>query len=97
MAKKEIPTKVSFGGCDVDHIRPLPQDGLPKALNVVVSFEDALKLHLSLGQALAKLNSYKRSTKEGARSAVNLCVYPNAQRITVNESKLRRTGKIESD
>lgn len=89
MAKKAIQTKSTFGGCTVDHIRPMPEAGLPPALNLVISFEDALKLHLSLGQALAKLNGYKRSTKEGARSAVNLCVYPEKGRITVNEAKLR--------
>lgn len=89
MAKQSIPTKESFGGCDIDHMRPAPGDGFPPALNVVISFEDALKLHLALGQALAKLNSYKRSTTAGRRSAVNLCVYPRASRITVNESRLR--------
>ena len=86
---QELATKKTFGGCDLDHIRPMPEQGLPKALNVVVSFEDALKLHLSLGEALARLNSYNRSTKAGKRSAVNLCLYTQANRITVNEDKLR--------
>lgn len=85
----EPTPKKTFGGCNIDHISPKLPEGTPKAVNVVISFEDAMRLHLSLGQALAKLNSYKRSTKEGRVSAVNLCLYPQAGRITVNESKIR--------
>lgn len=85
----EPTIKKTFGGCNVDHIRPsLPPD-TPRALNVIVSFDDALRLHLSLGQALAKLNSYKRSTKAGKASAVNICIYTDTNRITVNEGKTR--------
>lgn len=46
----------------VDHFSP-PLTDVPKAINVNISFEEALKLHLSLGQALGKLNSYNQSTK----------------------------------
>jgi hypothetical protein len=59
-------------------------------MNVIVSFEEALKLHLAIGQALARLNSYNRSTTAGKRSAVNICVYPHDNYITVNESQLPR-------
>lgn len=59
-------------------------------MNLVISFEEALKLHLSLGQALGKLNSYNRATVGGKRSAINLCVYTQKKRITVNEAKLPR-------
>jgi hypothetical protein len=53
-----------------------------------ISFEEALKLHLSLGQALAKLNSYDRATTEGKRSAICLCHFPKSKRITVGETPL---------
>jgi hypothetical protein len=88
---KEVPTKKTFGGCDIDHLRPKADAGLPAALNVVVSFEDALKLHLALGQALAKLNGYNRSTSAGRRSAVNLCIHAGKRKqgITVNEGTIR--------
>ncbi len=62
----EPAIKKTFGGCNVDHIRPALAEDAPKALNVVISFEDAMRLHLSLGQVLGKLNSYNRSTKAGA-------------------------------
>ena len=51
MAK--IKTKKSFGGASVDRVSPPPGDDWPKAINTVISFEEALKLHLGLGQALA--------------------------------------------
>lgn len=86
----EIKTKETFGGTDVDQIRPAPADGVPPAMNIIITFEEALKLHLSIGQALARLNSYNRSTTAGKRSAINLCLYPHKQRITVNETKLSR-------
>ena len=53
--------------------------------NIHISFEEAMRLHLGIGQALAKLNAYDRSTKAGRRSALNLCLYLQKQRITINE------------
>lgn len=59
---------------------------MPKAINCVISFEEALKLHLAIGQALAKLNSYDRSTKEGKRTAMTLCIHTDTNRIRVLEA-----------
>jgi hypothetical protein len=86
----EIRKKQSFGSCNFSRISPAPGEAVPKAMNVVISFEEALKLHLSIGQALAKLNSYNRSTTAGKRSALNICMYPHDNYITVNESQLPR-------
>jgi len=86
-----IKTKKTFGGSDVSVIRPAPKPEVPKAMNIVVSFEEALKLHLSLGQALAKLNGYNRATKAGKESAINVCLYTHAKRITINEAKLPKS------
>jgi len=49
-----------------------------------------MRLHLGLGQLLGKLNTYSRATKPGRESAVNLCVYPQGHRITINEGRCRR-------
>lgn len=92
----EIKTKQTFGGTDVVQIRPAPAEGVPPAMNIIITFEEALKLHLSLGQALARLNSYNRSTTAGKRSAVNLCLYPRKKRITVNEAKLTKSSDNSS-
>ena len=86
----QLVTKKTFGGANIAHISPSPSRDVPRAMNVVLSFEDALKLHLSLGQLLAKLNSYNRSSRAGRRTAANLCVYPHKLRVTVNEGRLRK-------
>jgi len=89
VALNGIRQKETFGGANVDHFSPPLPEGTPKAINMTLSFEDALKLHLSLGQILGKLNSYDRSTKAGRRSAVNLCVYTQVSRMVVVEGKIR--------
>ena len=48
MAKKTARKKQSYGGCSIDHFSPAKADGWPKAINVVLGFEDALKLQLAL-------------------------------------------------
>jgi hypothetical protein len=88
----EIRTKKTFGTCYSSRIRPSPGPSMPKAMNITISFEEALKLHLAIGQALARLNSYNRSTTAGRRSAVNICLYAHDNYVTVNESQLPRSG-----
>lgn len=90
---RTIPTKDSFGSVRIDRFSPAVPAGMPKALNAHISFEEAMRLHLGLGQALAKLNSYDRSTKSGRRSAVNLCVYLQAGRITINEGTVKEASR----
>lgn len=84
-----IKTKSTFGTAQIASVSPTP-DETAKPLNLTISFEEALKLHLSLGQALAKLNSYDRSDRQGKRTAVKLLVHLPKQRIMVNEGKLPR-------
>jgi hypothetical protein len=87
---KEVKRKATYGSAYISHFSPeLPAD-TPKAINVVLSFEEALKLHLSLGQLLGHLNGYNRSTSDGKRMAVNLCVYTQAKRIAVVEGKVKK-------
>lgn len=86
---KEIKTKSTFGTVRVDHFSPPLPDGTPKGINVVISFEEALKLHIGLMQILGKLNGYNRNTRDGKASAVNLCIFTNDNRITINEDKVK--------
>lgn len=90
MSPAKPERKGGYGGCAVDHFGPSPEErkDWPEAINVVISFEEALKLHLSLGQLLAELNSFDRSKKSGKLSAANLCVFKKG-RITVNLAKLK--------
>lgn len=84
--------KSTFGSSYIDHFSPALPEVTPKAINVQISFEEALKLHLSLGQLLGHLNGYNRSTSDGKRMGVNLCVYTKQQRIAVVEGKVRKPG-----
>lgn len=88
---REIRKKSSFGTVALDHFSPPVRAGehMPKALNVVISFEEALKLQMGLLQILGKLNGYDRGTKEGRRTAVNLCLFLDPPQITINEDKIR--------
>jgi hypothetical protein len=92
MNEKNEPTaKVfSFGGCDISNTSPalaaLTAD--TKILNVRISFEEALKLHLAIGECIRKLNSYKRNTKAGRRTALNLALHLPKYRLTVNQENL---------
>lgn len=87
----EAKTKKSFGTLAVKRISPTPEN-LP-AINIYVSFEEALKLYFGLSQALAKLNSYNRATTEGKRAVVSLCLYTDIMRMTINEGKLPKDKK----
>lgn len=94
----EIKSKASFGTVNIDFISPPLSEDTPNAVNITISFEEALKLHIGLVQILGKLNTYNRATTAGRRSAVNLCLYPKKQAITINEGKIRvDTGEQGED
>jgi hypothetical protein len=80
----------SFGGCDFARTSPSIQDLSlnTKVLNIGITFEEALKLHLAIEECIRKLNSYKRSTSAGKRTALNLAIHLSKGRGTVNEAKL---------
>ena len=82
----------SFGGANVAYFTPSAADANPPApvVNVHLSFEEALKLHLSLGQALGKLNSYHRGRREGKNAGAIIRVYLKRRRIVVYEGRLKR-------
>ncbi len=85
--------KQSFGGVQVARVRPEPTEQVPKATHVILSFEEALKLRLSLEQVLLKLNTYNRALREGRRAAVDICIYPRRRRMVVFEGKLPKTSR----
>lgn len=80
----------SFGGCDFVRTSPDIETLSPntRVLNIEVKFEEALKIHLAIGECIRKLNSYKRSTSAGKRTGLNLAVHLSKGRLTINEAKL---------
>ncbi len=71
-------------------VRPARQEGWPTAINIVLSFEQALKLQLGIQHALLELNKLNRSTTAGRRAAVNLCLFTaDKPQITINPDRIR--------
>ncbi len=82
----------SFGGCTFNRTLPSIATLSPatKKLNVEIGFEEALKLHLAIGECISKLNQYNRSRTLGKRAALNLLVHLDSSRITVNETRAKK-------
>jgi hypothetical protein len=55
-------------------------------LNLYLTFEEALKLNLSIDECIRKLNTYNRSTKAGKSIGLNVAIHLDQERITVNET-----------
>lgn len=83
-----IPTKSSFATCAYAHTSPARQklSGKTRILNVVVSYEEALKLNMGLQAALLQISRYKFSTKEGKMAAITVAVHLDQDRLSLHES-----------
>lgn len=92
MAHNASQKKFTFGTCDYAFTYPNQTTLSPKTkvLNIFIPFDEALKLNLGIDECIRKLNKYKRSTKEGKRAAVNLCLHLDIKRIAINEGKLKK-------
>lgn len=90
MATKPQTKSFSFGGCKIAYIGPSVSTLSPTtpALNVSVSFEEALKLSLAIDECVRQLNRYKRNTSIGKNKGVNLMIRLQTPSITVNEADL---------
>lgn len=81
--------KKTSGGCSFQKTSPERSALTPntKVLNVIIPFEEALKLNLSLQDCLLKLNTIKMSTKAGKNAAVNLSLHLDAGRVQILKAK----------
>ncbi len=86
---EKIKTKTSFGTATIDHFSPADEENWPATINIILTFEEAMRLHLGLGQALGKLNSYDRHTIAGRESAINIAVFTSRHRITIREDRIK--------
>ncbi len=82
----------SFGGCTFNRTLPELAKLSPETvmLNVEIGFEEALKLHLAIGECISKLNQYNRAKTSGKRTALNLALHLNSNRITINETRAKK-------
>jgi hypothetical protein len=91
MARTTARQKESYGTIRVNHFSPALTDKVPKSINIVLSFEEAMKLHLGLQDILLDLNSLNRATVAGRRTGVNLCVHREQNRITINRDTIHES------
>ena len=75
----------TFGTCSFARISPDQITPTTKVINVVLPFEDALKLNIGVLECVRKLNSYNRATKAGRDAALVLTISLGQKRIAVNE------------
>jgi hypothetical protein len=82
----------SFGGCSFVKTSPA-HDRLAastQVVNLVVPFEDALKLNVAIDEAVRRLNSARQRARGGKRAALNLTIHFHTERITVSETRAER-------
>ena len=60
-----------------------------KSVNIEITFEEALKLHLALGSCLHALNRYNRSTSKGRAMGVVLSMKMESSSVAVIEAPVR--------
>lgn len=92
---KSAEKTTSYGSCSFERVNPSREDLSPVAakLNVVISFEEALKLNLAIDERLRAINKLKRNSIEGKRAALNLVVDLNANNIAVMPGQLTKRKK----
>lgn len=60
-----------------------------KSVNIEITFEEALKLHLAVGSCLQAVNRYNRSTSKGKAMRVVLSLKTESSSIAVIEAPAR--------
>lgn len=75
----------SCGSCDSIGRSPSQLTSKSKALNVKVSFEEALKLKAAVDECVTRLNRKNRATKAGRSASLRLIVYLDKDRVQVVE------------
>ncbi len=81
--------KESFGACTYSSRAPADLMAGTKAVNLVMSFEEALKLNVALAAAVQALTRKNRSTPDKRRAGVKLIVHlEDKNRIRVQLGKI---------
>jgi hypothetical protein len=83
MAKAML--KKTCGSCAAVEIGPSPITSGTKMANVMITFEEALKLQAAIAECVQRLHRYGRSTKSGNQKMVSLSVQLHANRVCVDE------------
>src|SRR4051812_11370866 len=92
----EPKTKASFGTIRVNNFSPPLPDTIPAGINVLITFEEALKLHMGLQRLLLKIDAYNRNYKRAKDMGVCLCIFRDEHSLTVTEQKLGQRKSAEA-
>ena len=79
----------SFGACSYVKISPAERTAETQVLNVVMTFEEALKLNLAVDECVRKLNRYNRATSAGKSAGLKLIIHLDKQRIRIQEGETK--------
>lgn len=82
--------KDSFGACGFERLSPSELALTTPALNVVIPFEDALKLNLAIDECVRRLGRYNRAKAAGKSAALMMVIHLGSRRVRIQEGKLGR-------
>jgi hypothetical protein len=78
----------SYGVIFLDQIvPPIPVEG-PKPIAIDLTFEEGLKLHLALLQALSELNRLDRRSSRSRARGIRFSLYPDQNRLMVEQGSV---------
>lgn len=87
-----------FGACRFDSISPKTLEETVKAINLTLSFDEALKLSLAVDECVRHLNRYNRARSVGKNAALRLVIHFDKKRIRVIEgTRKRRTQELNAE
>lgn len=80
----------TFGTCSYERTSP-PKEELAagkQVINLVIKFEEALKLNLAIDECIRQLNEYNRKYKSGKDAALQISIHFDKNKVMVSEGKL---------
>ena len=79
----------SYGVIFLDQIAPsIPVEGR-KPIEIDITMDEALKLHLGLLQALTELNRLDRRSPKSRARGIRLSLYPDQNRMMVEQGSVK--------
>ena len=88
--------KGQFGACSFTRRSPEYLAATTPAINIVVSFEDALKLNLAIDECVHQLGRYNRATVAGKNAGMMLVIHLDKKRIRILRGKLSKRETSEA-
>ena len=88
MADEITLKESSFGACGYAKRSPVQLTSETPAVNLMLSFEDALKLNLAIDECVRKLGRYNRATTAGKTAGLQMIVHFDTKRIRIQEGKV---------